>query len=129
MKILGIDYGKSKVGLAIADSKFPFPFGVIRFRSEDFLLRKIVDVVEEEKIEKVVLGVSEGRMKKETVVFGQKLKRMLKVPIVFQDETLTSKEAQLLSLEAGIKRKKRRSLEDAYAASLILENYLERSNS
>lgn len=129
MKILGIDYGKSKVGLAMAEGKIPFPFGVIKVKNELLLFKKILDVVEKEKVEKVVLGVSEGRMKKETVVFGQKLKRMLKVPIVFQDETLTSKEAQLLSLEAAIKRKKRRSLEDAYAASLILENYLERSNS
>jgi len=125
MKILGVDYGKSKVGLAIAESKLPYPFGVVRFKDEDVLLKKILAIVKKENIEKVVIGLSEGEIGKETLRFAKKLEKNLTIPVVVQDETLTTYSAQMLSIEAGIKRKKRKELEDAYAACLILENYLE----
>ena len=48
------------------------------------------------------------------------------VKIVLQDETLTTSDAQTLSREAGIKRIKRKSLEDAFAATLILQSYLDK---
>ena len=49
------------------------------------------------------------------------------IPVIYQDERLTTKESQRLSIEAGIKRKKRRTLEDAYSAALILQAYLEKT--
>ena len=58
-------------------------------------------------------------------VFGKKLEEDINISVVFQDETLTTKEAQDLSQKAGIKRKKRRELEDAYSASLILQSYID----
>lgn len=125
MKILGVDYGKSKVGLAISDGSLPFPFKVIRFEDEKVLLEEILNIVRQEDIQKVILGVSEGKMRRCTLDFAVRLgKKLGDIPLVFQDETLTTREAQHLSIEAGIRRKKRHSLEDAYAAALILENYL-----
>ncbi len=126
MRILGIDYGKSKVGLAIAESSLPYPLGVVRFKTEDDLLDKILNIVKEEKIEKLVVGLSEGKMEKETLAFVAKLGERLSIPIFLQDETLTTLEAQKLSIEAGIGQKKRKRFEDAYSACLILQNYLER---
>lgn len=127
MKILGIDYGKAKVGLALADDnvKLAYPLSVLRFKERSDLEEKIKAVVEKEEVEKVVIGLPEGVFRREIEDFGARLKRKLNIPIVFWDETLTTKEAQTLSIEAGIKRKKRKSLEDAYAASIILESYLE----
>jgi putative Holliday junction resolvase len=47
------------------------------------------------------------------------------IPVVFQDETMSSKEAEILSIQANIRRKKRRRLKDAYSAVVILQNYLD----
>lgn len=124
MKLLGIDYGRVKVGLAIAESGVSFPFKVIKFDDLDELLRKIVKIVQDENIDKIVLGISEGSMKKEILFLADALNHTLGVPVDFEDETLTSREAQDLSLKAGLKRKRRRSMEDAFAAALLLERYL-----
>jgi len=69
--------------------------------------------------------MSEGEMGKESKRFGEKLKIEFKLPLHYQDETLTTRKAQELSFEAGIKRKKRKEMEDAYSAALILQEYLD----
>ena len=125
MKILGIDYGRKKIGLAIADGPLAEPLKVVRFESLEKVLEKVEDVVKKEEIERVVVGVSERKMGIEQRVFGKSLKEKLSIPVVFQDETLTTHEAQELSIKAGIKRKKRRALEDAYSAALILQSYID----
>jgi putative Holliday junction resolvase len=125
MKIIGIDYGRKKIGLAIADGPLAEPLKVVRFESEEEALRKVEEAIKVEKVEKVVIGISEGKMAEETKEFGEKLKEELKIPVVYQDETLTTNEAQELSIRAGIKRKKRRALEDAYSAALILQSYVD----
>jgi putative Holliday junction resolvase len=126
-KILGIDFGTKKIGLAIADSetKLAEPLQTIHFESSDGALEKIKRVVADENIGKVVLGVSAGKMAETTKKFGKKLEDILAIPVIYQDERLTTKEAQRLSIEAGIKRKKRKSLEDAYSATLILQSFLD----
>lgn len=124
MKILGVDYGQRKVGLALSVGRLAYPFDVLRFKDEKELMAKLQAVIKEEGIEKIVIGVSEGQMAEETRKFGKKLETVVKLPVEFFDETLTTKEAQDLAIEAGIKRKKRKALEDAYAACVILDNYL-----
>ena len=125
--ILGIDYGKRKIGLALARGPFAEPHRVIRFKGEEEALRKVIQVIEVEQIEQIVVGISSGELAKLSKNFGNKLSELANIPVYFQDETLTTQEAQRLSFEAGIKRKKRKSLEDAYAAALILQNYLDES--
>jgi len=119
MRILGIDYGRSKVGLAIAETPLAQPMGVIRYSTPGELQIKIKRVIEDSDIDKIVVGVSEGEMAKESEEFAKSLGAET------FDETLTSFEAQRLSIEAGIKRKKRREMEDAYAATVMLQNYLD----
>jgi putative Holliday junction resolvase len=127
MKLLGIDYGRKKVGLAIGDSRTGLvePYKVVRVKSEKDVVGKAVRIAQKEQVEQIVLGISEGEIGKETKEFGKKLEERLEVPVVFQDETLTTYEAQELSIEAGIKRKKRKKLEDAYSATLILQAYID----
>ena len=125
MRILAIDYGRAKIGLATSTGSLAEPLKVIRFESKEEANREVAKVVEVEKVEKVVIGVSEGKMAEETREFGKQLGERLRMTVVFQDETLSSKDAQRLSIEAGIKRKKRKSLEDAYSAALILQSYLD----
>ena len=126
MRILGIDYGRKKIGLAISDGKLAEPLRVIRCKSGEEGIEKLKKVVEEEDVGKFVLGVSEGKMGEESKAFGKRLQDGIKLPVVFQDETLSTHQAQELSIEAGIGRMKRKKLEDAYSASLILQSYLDR---
>ena len=126
MSILGLDYGKKKIGLALATSILAEPYNVIHFETISEAIEKMKGVVEKEKIEAVVVGVSEGEMAKESKEFADKLKEKIIVPVILQDETLTTIMAQRLSIEAGIGRKKRKKFEDAYAATLLLQDYLDK---
>jgi putative Holliday junction resolvase len=127
MRILGIDYGKRKVGLAIGyiDSKLSEPYKVIRYSGEDELFKRLERIIDKKDIDRVVVGVSEGSMGRMSKKFGEKLQDKLNVEVLFQDETLTTREAQELAVKGNVKRKKRKEMEDAYSASLILQGYLE----
>jgi len=125
MKLLGIDFGKRKIGLSVSDGKLAEPYKVIRFKSEREAVERIKTISKTLCIEKVVIGLSEGEMAKKTENFAEKLEKYLGKRVYFQDETLTTHEAKFLSKEAGIKRKKRKALEDAYSATLILQAYID----
>lgn len=112
MKILGIDYGKAKIGLATAESFLATPWKVIK-PSE---LKKIL---EQEKFDKIVVGVSEGEMGEESKKFAKE------IGAETFDETLSTQDAQRLTIESGMNRKKRKEMEDAYAACIMLQNYLD----
>ncbi len=124
-KILGIDYGRKKIGLALAEGKLASPLKVLRVKSQSEAISKIENEVEKEKIDKVVVGVSEGEMREEIKKFVEKLKEKLNVSITTWDETLSTKDAIKLSIEAGIKQKKRKKMEDAYSATIMLQEYID----
>ncbi|MFC1710444.1 Holliday junction resolvase RuvX [Patescibacteria group bacterium] len=126
MPILGLDYGRKKIGVALATSMLAEAYDVIRYESVNEAIEKIERVAKKEKVKKVVVGVSEGKMAKESRNFGLHLEKELGIKVIFQDETMTTKDAERLSIEAGIQRKKRKKFEDAYAAALILQNFLEK---
>lgn len=125
MIILGIDYGRRKVGLALGNGKVAQPLKTLRWTDRTKLYSQIEKIVTEEKVEKVVVGVSEGEMAKESIDFAKELEGELEVGVFLADETLSTKDAQRLSREAGIKRKKRKNMEDAYAAAIMLQSYLD----
>lgn len=125
MKILGIDYGRSKIGLAITDGTLAEPLVVLKYKDVKELVKRIKTEIEKGKIDKIVIGVSEGKMAVETEKFIRRLNKEINIPVEEYDETLTSRDAQFLSIQAGINRKKRRKMEDAYAATIILQNYLD----
>ncbi len=122
MKILGIDYGRSKVGLALGESGLAEPLKVIHIASFDEAIQKIESEIEREKPDKIVVGISEGAMGAESKDFARR------IGADTFDETLTSQDAQRLSIEAGVRQKKRKGMEDAYAAALMLQNYLDSRN-
>lgn len=126
MNVLGIDYGRRKVGLAISLSSLSEPYKVIRYKHTNQLFRQIRAVIQELGIEKIIIGVSEGAMEIEIKNFGEVLQKEIEIPVEYFDETLTSLDARNLSQESGIKRKKRKNMEDAYAASLMLQGYLDK---
>jgi len=125
MQILGIDYGRRKIGIALSDERLIGGLTVVRYEDEKKALEKIIKIIKKEKVNKIVIGVSEGQIGEESKRFGEKLGKKVNLPVHFQDETLTPQDAPALSIIAGIKRNKRRALEDASSAALILQNYLD----
>jgi len=119
MKTLGIDYGRSKIGLALGVESLSEPWKVVHVNSFEDSLQKIKKEIEMKNPDRVVVGISEGEMGNESKKFAEAL------GATTFDETLTSKDAQKLSIEAGVSQKKRHEMEDAYAASLMLQNYLD----
>lgn len=124
VRILGIDYGRKKIGIALATELLAEPYKVIRYERIDEALRKIKGIVKNEGIDHIVVGISEGEMAKETKKFARKLEEVLQKKVFFQDETLSSFEANRLASQLKLSRKKKRDFEDAFAAAIILQNYL-----
>lgn len=118
-KILGIDYGRKKIGLARAEGSLAEPYKILRYKDIKILREEIKKIVRELGIEKIVVGVSEGEMGEESKRFAER------IGAETFDETLSTHQARDLSIEAGIGRKKRHEFEDAYAASVMLQNYLD----
>jgi putative Holliday junction resolvase len=125
MKLIAVDYGEARVGIAISDGKLAEPLTVIEEKRNRQLVEKIRKIVEREGVEKIIVGVSEGEMGKKQKSFGHQLSESLKLAVDFEDETLTTEDAKRLAIEADIKRSKRKSFEDAYAATLILQKWLD----
>ena len=122
IKYLGIDWGKKRIGLALADSetKIAIPFKVVSD------IKEILNIVKEEEINEIIIGLPvkmSGAKDEQLEVyknFVQHLKRRSGIAVRTIDERLTTKEANAL---AGSKRTKAR--QDAIAAMLILQGYLE----
>lgn len=124
MKYLGIDYGLKKIGLAVAEGKLAEPLTVLRVNTDEEAINKIKLLG---KFDKVIVGISEGRTAQTTKLFVEKLQNQLSIPIEVFDETLSTHEAQELSRQTGMNRKKRKNMEDAFAATIMLQNYLDLS--
>ncbi|MCL5091100.1 MAG: Holliday junction resolvase RuvX [Patescibacteria group bacterium] len=124
MKILGIDYGRAKVGLAVADieTKLATPLTVVSLSN---LNKQLPSIVKEHHIGKIVIGIPGGKIEKEIREFGRNLQKEISLSVEFFDETLTTQEAQKVLISSGKKRKARREMEDAFAAAIMLELFLE----
>lgn len=125
MRLLGIDYGERKIGLATAFSILAEPYMVIRYKDSSKAIGKISKLIGDQKIEIIVVGISEGFEAKKTKKFVSLLQKKIDIPIIFQDETLSTLNATERSINANIQRKKRKRMEDAYSATTILQNYID----
>lgn len=125
MKILGIDFGLKNIGLALSEGELAEPFGQLKITTMAFLVEKLKTICLEQKIELIVLGLPEGKIATVVKQFGQNLQKTINLPLVFQDETLTSKEAIAKMIEAKKSLLKRKKEEHIIAACLILQAYLD----
>lgn len=132
MKILSIDLGDVRTGLAVSDPTgiLASPFGVLRERSEAALTEKIKKIIANNCIEEIVVGNpvnmngSQGPRSEKCVRFAEELRQVVNIPVTLWDERSTTVLAHNLLSEADVKGKKRREVIDAAAAAVILENYL-----
>ena len=112
------------MGLALSVGKIAEPYEVVRYSDIKILKEVLAEIIKRQSVEKIVIGVSEGKSEDTARAFGQEIGQ-LGVEVEFFDETLSTLEAQELSRQAGIKRKKVKILEDAFAAAVMLQSYLD----
>lgn len=133
-KTLGIDYGTKRIGLAISYGTLAEPFGIVANfshpKNDDIVsleaLNRLLVIIREEKIEKIVVGMSENTMAEKIQAFVRVLKSKIQnLPFEFFDETLSSYEAKKRLSMKGIKNNKKNGEKDHYAAAVILENFLD----
>lgn len=133
MRILGIDYGTKRLGLALSDEDeilaSPLPVRVRTTIKED--LHFLAGLIREKQVGKIVLGLplnmngSQGEMARAVQDFAGQLRRACNIPVILFDERLTTSEAERVLVQADISRKKRKNLRDGLAAVLILQGYLD----
>lgn len=129
-KILAIDYGEKRVGLATADSeaRVALPFGILENKGIKGLLVKIAEICQAENVNQVVVGLPMGLVSKPTEQtekvekFISILKENINLPVERQSELFTSRQARGIFKDAGVKK---RHIDES-AATLILSDYLER---
>jgi len=134
MRILGIDYGDSRIGLAISD---PFGWtaqGLETLSSKNGLkdpLERIKEIITQYGVEKIVIGYplnmdgTEGARTEKTNEFIDKLSKLADIEIVKWDERLTTVAAQRTMTETGVKTSKKKGIVDQIAAVYILQGYLD----
>jgi len=133
MKILGVDYGKARIGLALSEEegKIAFGRGVILRKNLDDDLKQIKELVEEENVAEIVVGLplklngSKAFQAGEAEKFAGKLKERIGLPVKLWDERLSSVQAERILLQADLRRKKRKKIIDKVAAQIILQSYLD----
>ncbi len=132
-RILGIDWGEKRIGLALSD-----PLGIIATglatvenKSDSDLISYLKQMIAGEEISKIILGFpknmdgSTGPKGEQVLAFKQTLEKDVAIPVILWDERLTTVSAQRSLQEAQVKLKKGKKVLDKIAAVLILQNYLD----
>jgi len=132
MKIMGIDYGDARTGIAISDLLCSIVGStcVIHSKNRDKTLQQIKDLIAANGVEELVLGLprnmdgTEGPRAELCRAFGEVLQEQTGLPVFLWDERRTTVEAHNILSEHNYHGKKRKNTVDAVAAALILEGYL-----
>lgn len=118
MKILGVDWGEKRIGLALSEGSFAEPYGVVSSFEE------LSKVIRQEGVRQVVLGLPEGKHENRVRNLSRKIEEELGTPVILRSEVLTSRQALQKLIEAGRSKKSRANL-DAASAALLLQEYLD----
>lgn len=132
MRVLGIDYGDSRVGVAVSDLLGITAQGVrtIKNKNKKKLLSELSEIIEEYKPETIVIGKpknmdgTEGFRVDETLKFSESLKTIYSGKIEYVDERLTTVSATRVLNETNTRGKDRKAVLDTVSACFILETYL-----
>lgn len=128
MKILSVDFGTRKIGLAFSTGYLAEPLLTLDFINYPKTAAAIAKIIQEKKINKLVMGIPEGRLKEKNQLLVQEIRKVVSIPLVFYDETLTSVEAREKLKEAKKSWRQRKEQEHEFAACLILQEYLDCQN-
>lgn len=134
---MGLDVGSKTVGVAISDPLGFTAQGVeiikINEEAKEFGFDRLGELVKEYQVDKFVVGLpknmnnTEGPRVEASKAYGDKIKEIFNLPVDYQDERLTTVQAERMLVEqADVSRGKRKKVIDKLAAQLILQNYLDR---
>ncbi|OEG70365.1 hypothetical protein ATZ36_01175 [Candidatus Endomicrobiellum trichonymphae] len=133
-KIMGIDYGLKRIGIAITDLLriIARPFDIIKNVSLKKNVLKILEIAKNNDVSVIVLGLplnmngTEGGMAETVRKFIEEIKFLSNIEVTTVDERLTTVQAERMLIgEADISRERRKGLKDKIAAALILQTYLD----
>ncbi|HEV3142602.1 MAG TPA: Holliday junction resolvase RuvX [Gemmataceae bacterium] len=132
-RLLGVDYGSVRVGLAITDElrMIASPLATYQRRDEALDAEFFRQIVEREEVGGLVVGLpvhmsgDEGEKAAEARKFGAWLAAVTGLPVVYWDERFTTKEAEAHLRSAGLSPQRRKARRDRVAAQIILQTYLE----
>ena len=139
-KILAVDYGEARVGIAISNSNqtMSFPRDIINIahlktdeEKLDFLILKLKNFIENENCEKIIIGLPlfmDGSDSDQTIhirEITEYLQSKIKIDIELYDERLSTESAYENLINLGVSKKKRDKILDSVAATKILQEYLD----
>lgn len=137
MRILGIDWGERRVGMAVSDpmGMIATPLRVAEVRNDAEAVTAARDALAETEAELIVVGLplnmdgTSGPKVQQVMAFCRKLESAVDVPVATSDERLSSRLVERAMLEGDLSRKKRKSVRDMLAAQVILQGYLDTQSS
>jgi putative Holliday junction resolvase len=133
MRILAIDHGEKRIGLALSDpsATIASPLTVIKHVSRLMDAAQVANLASENDVELIVIGQSfdeEGNPNlagRRAAKFAEALKEQTQIPIELVDESFSTNDAQRTVIEMGVSRKRRKGHHDSLAAVMILRSYIE----
>ena len=135
MRILGIDYGEKRIGLALTDPEaiLAYPYATLVKSTRDKLFADLAEVLDKEGVECIVLGLPVDLDGTETLItrqvrnFAASLARRTEIPIHLADERLSTQAAMDDLAASGMSRKQKKAVVDQQAAVRILESWMARN--
>ena len=132
-RLIGIDYGLSKVGLSISDPLkiISIPLTVIKYKNSEELLNKVKEIAIENDVDSFVIGYplnmnnKKNKMTELVDIFFEELKNM-KFKVFLQDERLSSESAKKIMHEQNIKTGENKEQIDLIASTIILQSFLDK---
>lgn len=137
MKIIALDIGTVRIGIAASDIMeiIASPCNVYRrTKSISTDAKAISEIINNLSAGEVVIGLplkldgTEGSSVAMAKDFGEELKKLISIPIIYQDERLSTVSAERVLIESGMRREKRKDKIDSVAATFILQTYLDKKS-
>ena len=118
MRLLGVDYGLKRIGLALSEGELATPLGQVGD------IGAVARIAGEQAVGKIVIGLPDPRNVK-IKLFGERLTELTGIPVEYFDETFSTREARSKMIAAGTSPKDRQDSIDETAAAVILQSYLD----
>lgn len=133
MRILALDHGTKRIGLAISDELglIAQPLEYLDAQPQDDFMKRLKEIVDSRQVAEILVGMPRnmngtyGPAADKVREFVAALKTVLTVPIKTWDERLTSTQANRVLIETGMRRDKRKERVDQTAAAILLQSYLD----
>jgi putative holliday junction resolvase len=133
MRVLALDFGSVRIGVAVSDGLLLTAQGLETIQRKDLPkdIEAIKAFIKEYEVAEIVVGLpismngTHSAKTKETLAFVDTLARSVQVPVKTYDERMTTMQAERALLEGDMSRQKRKGLRDKLAAQFILQSYLD----